>query len=166
MSFPTLDATIVRRAEQRFAGGDPTARTRFIATSDQTANDFGLFEYRIDPGGGGPGPHYHRGYSETFIVLEGELAVLSGHEWTTVGEGDLVYVPRHGVHGFESASADVGARFLILFTPGVPREKYFDGLLDLRRGGRTPTPEEIDEFAARHDQVNLRDWTTDRDRLP
>jgi quercetin dioxygenase-like cupin family protein len=155
MSFPTPDATIVRRAAQAFAGGDPS-RTRFVATSRQTNNDFGLFEYRLEPGGGGPGPHYHAGFSETFYVLEGQLAVLSARTWTTAGEGDLVYVPRHGVHGFRSASEDVGARFLILFTPGVPREDYFTGLAELRRAGATT--EQIDAFAARHDQINLHDW--------
>ena len=158
--FASLHATVVRTAEQPFAGGDPSASTRFVATSAQTRNDFGLFEYRLAPGGGGPGPHYHAGFSETFYVLDGELAVLDGHDWTIAGAGDLVYVPRHGVHGFRSVAEDVGARFLILFTPGIPREDYFTGLLQARADGRTPTQEEIDEFARRHDQVNLHDWTS------
>ena len=160
MSFPTLEATVVRRSEQPFAGNDPTARTRFVATSAQTGNDFGLYEYRLEPGGGGPAPHYHAGFSETFYVLEGQLAVLSGHDWTVADEGDLVYVPRHGVHAFRSAAEDVGARFLILFTPGVRREDYFTGLLELRHDGHVPTAEEIDAFAAEHDQINLHDWPT------
>lgn len=162
MSFPTLDATIVRRADQPFAGGDSAARTRFVATSAQTNNDFGLFEYRLEPGGGGPEPHYHPSFSESFYILEGQLAVLSGHDWTTAGEGDLVYVPRHGVHAFHAASEDVGARFLILFTPGIPREEYFSGLPTLRRDGHAPTQEELDAFAERHGQVNLHDWTMNR----
>lgn len=160
MSFPTLQPTTIRRAEQRFAGGQRSGRTRFVATSAQTRNDFGLFEQNLEPGAGGPGPHYHAGFSETFFVIEGELAVLADRQWTTAGPGDLIYVPRHGVHGFRAARADIGARFLILFTPGIPREDYFEGLLELRRDGREPTTAEIDAFAARHDQVNLRDWTT------
>lgn len=151
MSFPTLDATIIRRPAQPFAGDDPSGSTRFIATSAQTNNDFGLYEYRLAPGSGGPAPHYHAGFSETFYVLEGQLAVLSGHDWTTAGEGDLVYVPRHGVHAFRSASEEIGARFLILFVPGVNRERYFDGLVELRRGGRSPSSDELDAFAALHD---------------
>jgi quercetin dioxygenase-like cupin family protein len=144
-------ATFSRRADQRTAG-----RTRFVATGAQTRGDFGLFEVRMSPGGSGPGPHLHRTFSESFLVLEGALAVLSGAEWTTAHAGDLVYVPRSGVHGFRSAGPDTGARFLILFTPGIPREDYFEGLLALHADGRVPTTAEVDAFALRHDQLNLR----------
>lgn len=140
-----------RRHDQRSAG-----RTRFVATGAQTRGDYGLFEVTMAPGGSGPGPHLHRTFSESFLVLEGSLAVLSGEEWTTADAGDLVYVPRSGVHAFASAGPDVGARFLILFTPGIPREQYFAGLLELHAGGRTPSTAEIDAFALQHDQLNLR----------
>ena len=152
MSHLPDPATFSPRAEQSSAG-----RTRFVATGTQTRGDFGLFEVTMSPGGGGPGPHLHRTFSESFHVLEGELAVLDGDTWTTASAGDLVYVPRSSVHGFRAAGPDVGARFLILFTPGIPREEYFEGLLELHAGGRTPTVEEIDAFALRHDQLNLRD---------
>lgn len=145
-------ATFSRRDDQRSAG-----RTRFVATGAQTRGDFGLFEVTMAPGGSGPGPHLHRTFSESFHVLEGSLAVLANDEWTTAHAGDLVYVPRSGVHAFRSVGPDVGARFQILFTPGIPREEYFEGLLELHAGGRTPSTEEIDEFALRHDQLNLRD---------
>jgi quercetin dioxygenase-like cupin family protein len=145
-------ATFSRRADQRSAG-----QTRFVATGVQTRGDFGLFEVTMPPGGRGPGPHLHRTFSESFHVLEGSLAVLSGAEWTTAHAGDLVYVPRSGVHGFRAAGPDIGARFLILFSPGTPREDYFEGLLELHADGRTPTTAEIDAFALRHDQLNLRD---------
>jgi quercetin dioxygenase-like cupin family protein len=140
-----------RHADQRSA-----ARTRFVATGSQTRGDFGLFEVTMPPGGGGPGPHLHRTFSESFHVLEGELAVYTGEEWTTASAGDLLYVPRSSVHGFRSAGPDVGARFLILFTPGIAREDYFEGLVELHADGRTPSTEEIDAFALRHDQLNIR----------
>jgi len=151
MSHLPDPATFSRHADQPSAG-----RTRFIATGGQTRGDFGLFEVTMPPGGSGPGPHLHRTFSESFHVLEGALEVLDGEEWTTAHAGDLVYVPRSGVHGFRSAGPDVGARFLILFTPGIPREDYFTGLVQLHADGRTPTTEEIDAFALRHDQLNLR----------
>lgn len=152
MSFVPDRATVSRRAEQGTAG-----RARFVATGQQTRGDFGLFEMTMPPGGGGPGPHYHRTFSESFYVVEGRLAVLSGDEWVTLEAGELGYVPRSGVHGFRSTDEHTGARFLILFTPGAPREAYFGGLAAMYAGGRTPTNEEIDAFAAQHDQVNLRE---------
>lgn len=152
MTYLPDPATFSRRDDQRSAG-----RTRFLATGSQTRGDFGLFEVTMPPGGSGPGPHLHRTFSESFHVLEGSLAVLVGSDWTTAGPGDLVYVPRSGLHGFRAAGPDVGARFLILFTPGIPREEYFEGLVALHANGRTPSTAEIDEFALRHDQLNLRD---------
>ena len=150
MSYLPDPAVFSRRDDQPSAG-----RTRFVATGTQTRGDFGLFEVTMAPGGSGPGPHLHRTFSESFHVLEGSLAVLAGDSWTTAHAGDLVYVPRSGVHGFRAAGPDVGARFLILFTPGIPREDYFTGLHELTTGGRTPTTAEIDAFALRHDQLNL-----------
>jgi quercetin dioxygenase-like cupin family protein len=152
MSYLSDPATFSRRADQRTAG-----RTRFVATGSQTRGDFGLFEVTMRPGGSGPPPHLHRTFSESFHVLEGSLAVLAGAEWTTAHAGDLVHVPRSGVHAFRAAGPDVGARFLILFTPGIPREDYFEGLVELHADGRTPTTAEIDAFALQHDQLNLRD---------
>ena len=151
MTYLPDPATVSRRADQRSAG-----RTRFIATGSQTRGDFGLYEYTLPPGADGATPHLHRTFSESFHVLEGSLDVLAGDEWTTAQARDLVYVPRSGVHAFRAAGPDVGARFLILFTPGIPREDYFTGLLELHAGGRTPTTEEIDAFALQHDQLNLR----------
>ena len=152
MTYLPDPATWSRQEDQGSAG-----RTRFIATGSQTRGDFGLFEVTMPPGGSGPGPHLHRTFSESFHVLEGSLDVLDGDRWTTAHAGDLVYVPRSGVHAFRAAGPDVGARFLILFTPGIAREDYFTGLVELHAGGRTPSTAEIDEFALRHDQLNLRD---------
>jgi quercetin dioxygenase-like cupin family protein len=152
MSHLPDPATFSRRGDQPSAG-----RTRFVATGAQTRGDFGMFEMTMPPGGNGPGPHLHRTFSESFLVLDGSLNVLGNDRWTTVHAGDLLYVPRSGVHAFSSAGPDTGARFLILFTPGIPREDYFTGLLELHAGGRQPTTAEIDAFALRHDQLNLRD---------
>ncbi|MGY1712340.1 cupin domain-containing protein [Geodermatophilus sp. SYSU D00758] len=150
MSHLLDGAAYSRRADQRVVG-----RTRFVATGGQTRGDLGVFEATLPPGGGGPGPHLHRTFSESFHVLEGRLRVLDGSTWNTAGPGDFVYVPRSGVHGF-TALEDEGCRFLILFTPGAPREGYFEGMVALHEGGRTPSTEELDELAARHDQLNLR----------
>lgn len=152
MSYLPDPATFSRQEDQELAG-----HIRFLATGGQTRGDFGLYEMTLPPGGGGPGPHVHRTFSESFHVLEGRLAVLDGDTWSTAGPGDLVYVPRSGVHGFHAADDAAGCRFLLLFTPGAPREGYFRGMVDLHAEGRTPTTEELDDMAAQYDQINLRD---------
>jgi hypothetical protein len=41
---------------------------------------------------------------------------------------------------------------LLLFTPGAPREAYFEGLAELAASGRQLTQEEMTEFYRQHDQ--------------
>ena len=156
MTYPHPPAVVVRRDEQRPAGGDPTSRVRFIALGSQTNEDFGLYEYVLPAGAAGAMPHYHTGFSESFYLLSGQLSVLSGEERVILSAGELAYVPRTGIHGFDNASDTEAAHFLILFAPGAAREGYFDGLAELRAGGRSPTIEEIDELARRFDQINVR----------
>lgn len=127
-----------------------------VATGEMTGGEFGLFEVDIDPGGGTAGPHYHTGFSESFYVLAGSVALTLGDEVVVAGPGDFAFVPRNGVHGFTNASDDEPARMLILFTPGVAREQYFRELIGLYLSDPSPSDEQIDAVAARHDQINLR----------
>jgi quercetin dioxygenase-like cupin family protein len=147
-------AVISRLAEQHVLR-TATTTTRFVALGSQTERDFGLYEYVLAASTGGVGAHYHRNFTETFYVLEGELGVLNGRDWVTVGAGDLVYVPRESVHGFRNTT-DSQARFLILFTPGIPREEYFTANAARRAAGIELTEAEQDAFAAEHDQYNVR----------
>jgi mannose-6-phosphate isomerase-like protein (cupin superfamily) len=157
MSYAHPPAVVVARDDQPFAAGTPDSRVRFLGLGSQTNNDYGLFECHLPAGTNGAGPHYHQGFSESFYILEGRLSVLSGDRRIVASAGDLVYVPRLGIHGFDNASDDQLARFLILFVPGSPREGYFEGLYRLRTQGRAPAVEEIDELARRFDQINIRD---------
>jgi quercetin dioxygenase-like cupin family protein len=127
---------------------------RYVGTGAFSGGDFGLFESELAPGADGPGPHYHQHFSESFYILEGQLAVVTGSDTIVAGAGDFIYVPRDAVHGFKTASTEELARVLILFTPGIAREQYFEGLIELRARGAST--EEIDQFARFHDQVYLR----------
>lgn len=153
MSFPTeaAGAGVYRyRADAEQAG--PAI---FTAPGDVVGGGFGLFETAATPGRIGAVPHYHQGFSESFWVISGRLAVMSGTEWQVLGSGDFAHVPVNGVHAF-AAVGDELARFLILFVPGAPREEYFRRLAEhLERGA---SAEEIDAMARECDQVNLRDW--------
>ena len=154
MSFPEPagPVTVHRAADPPAIAGPPSVR--FIAPGSATAGRFGLFEYRMDARGPGPGPHYHRTFSESFYVLSGELTIFDGTRWTPFAVGDYAHVADGGVHGFRN-DADVPAAFLILFAPGIPRERFFTELAEIRQSGRELDQEEWPEFYARHDQVNL-----------
>jgi hypothetical protein len=40
---------------------------------------------------------------------------------------------------------------LILFAPGAPRERYFEGLAEIGRTGVRPSDEDMAEFYRNHD---------------
>jgi hypothetical protein len=58
-------------------------------------------------------------------------------------------VPEGGVHGFRNESGEP-ASMLLLFTPGAPREDYFETLADAARRDAM-TSEDWTEFFLRHD---------------
>jgi quercetin dioxygenase-like cupin family protein len=123
---------------------------RAVAVGAQTHGDFGLFRGEL-AAGTEIAAHFHRAFSESFYILSGEIELWNGAVWSAASSGELVHVPRGGVHGFrvpEGAAADV----LMLFTPGIPREQFFLELLEIRQSGRTPTSDEWTEFYRRHDQ--------------
>lgn len=129
----------------------PTTKSKFLATSALTDGHFGLFQWDMAPQAGGPSAHYHKTFSESFYVLDGEVRLFDGANWVTAVKGDYLYVPPNGIHAFRNDS-DAPASMLILFAPGPPREKYFLGLAEIADSGRTLTDEERTEFLASHDQ--------------
>jgi quercetin dioxygenase-like cupin family protein len=102
----------------------------YLANEENTGGDYGLYRVELAPKAGGPGPHYHRAMSEAFFVLSGAMELYDGREWVQGDQGDFLFVPPGGVHGFRNV-ADDPASILMLFAPGAPREHYFEGLAQL-----------------------------------
>ena len=152
MSFPEPAVTVHRATDPPDIAGPPDVR--FVAPGSVTASRFGLFEYRMAARSPGPRPHYHRTFSESFYVLSGELTIFDGQAWSAFGVGDYVHVADGGVHAFRNDGDDPAA-FLILFAPGIARERFFTELAEIRRGGQELSEQEWVQFYARHDQVNL-----------
>jgi quercetin dioxygenase-like cupin family protein len=91
---------------------------------------------------------------ESFFVLDGSVRAHDGEGWRDAEPGDFLYVPPGGVHGFRNESG-APASMLILFTPGAPREAYFEGLAELARGEREMTAEEFQAFCIEHDNIYI-----------
>ncbi len=60
-------------------------------------------------------------------------------------------MPVGGLHAFRNDSGAT-AEMLLLFTPGAPRERYFEELAAMRAEGRQLSPEDRTAFLAEHDQ--------------
>lgn len=125
-------------------------RVHYLATGAGTDGDFGLYRWEMGPTRSGPDPHFHRSISESFYVLAGTVSIYDGTGWLPAAPGDFVHVPPGGVHGFRNESGEP-ASMLLHFSPGAPRERYFEGLVD----AATLNDEERLEFYLRHDNVWL-----------
>jgi mannose-6-phosphate isomerase-like protein (cupin superfamily) len=146
-------------AALRRADADPELTYRnggtvsYLATTESTAGQFGLYRWDFGTAVSGPDPHFHRSISETFFILSGTVRVYDGREWLDARAGDLMFVPAGGVHGFRNESG-ARASMLLLFAPGAPREEYFETLKRLGEG-LTMTRDERESFFAAHDNVWL-----------
>ncbi len=122
----------------------------YLATGTSTNGNFGLYRWEVGVQPSGAAPHFHRTISESFFILSGTVRVFNGERWIDATAGDFVHVPPGGVHGFRNESGEP-ASFLLLFTPGAPREGYFETLAEIA-SGRPFTPEEWQEHYELHDQ--------------
>ncbi len=144
-----VSATL-RRADQEAELRTGTGFAHYLATSASTNGQFGLYRWDMGPEPSGPGPHFHRTFSESFFVLDGSVRLYDGNRWVDAGPKDFCFVPEGGVHGFRNESGEP-ASLLILFAPGAPREGYFEGIVEIVSREREPSEEELDEFFTKHD---------------
>ncbi|AKU15610.1 cupin domain-containing protein [Luteipulveratus mongoliensis] len=125
----------------------------YLATGASTGGAFGMYRWNFGTQVSGPDPHFHRTISESFFILSGVVKIHDGHDWGERTAGDFVHVPPGGVHGFRNESG-APASMLLMFTPGAPREEYFETLKRLG-DGLTMTDEEKDAFYLAHDNYWL-----------
>ncbi|CAN5686559.1 hypothetical protein BH20ACT14_BH20ACT14_01210 [soil metagenome] len=106
--------------------------------------ELSLIEFEVKSGGEVQ-PHLHRGHSDSFYVLEGELEFRTGDEVVIATAGTFVLSPPGVVHSFRNTSAEP-ARLLNLHTPGGFVE-YWRELVALHEQGIQPD----DTFFEHHD---------------
>ncbi|MEU4573126.1 cupin domain-containing protein [Nonomuraea sp. ATR24] len=123
----------------------------YLGTGASTNGAFGLYRWEMGPRPSGPAPHFHRTITESFYVLSGTIRLYDGTTWIDGKPGDFLFVPEGGVHAFRNESGEP-ASMLILFTPGAPREAYFEESVALMASGRQPSAEELADLYLRHDQ--------------
>lgn len=124
----------------------------YLARGIDTNGQYGLFRWDMGAGPGGPAPHFHRTMSEAFFVVSGAIRLYDGTDWLDARPGDFCFVPEGGIHGFRNESGEP-ASMLILFSPGAPREQYFEGLVEMFRPGREVSEDEFRAFCERHDNI-------------
>src|SRR3954469_17005339 len=117
--------TVIPPGGGEVIGDSPERRGEIL--SDPNAG--GATWSRFGPGRDGADLHVHRGHSDLFYVLDGELTVRLGPSGDEVPgpAGTLVRVPPLVVHGFRNAS-DEDMRYLNFHAPGSGFADYMRGL--------------------------------------
>jgi quercetin dioxygenase-like cupin family protein len=110
--------------------------------------ELSLLEVTFDPGSG-VDPHFHKGHSDSFYILEGELEFHVGDEVFTATPASYVLAPPGVVHWFRNVS-DAPTRMLNLHTPGGFAQ-YRRELKALRDQGIEPDR----AFFERHDVFDV-----------
>lgn len=89
----------------------------FIKTTRETAGALTEIEVELSPGGGTP-LHFHKDFTEQFIVLEGELSIQLGKKLVKILRPGMAYTVRKmEVHRFYNAT-DKKVKFTTIIAPG------------------------------------------------
>ncbi|EDM36216.1 Cupin 2, conserved barrel [Pedobacter sp. BAL39] len=123
---------------------------RVLISGAETGGAFATIEMHV-PSGGGPGPHAHPDFQESFYVLEGEVEVQSEEGIYTAGKGSYISIPKGGiVHGFKNKS-DHLAKLLCVVVPSGLEEMFLEIGVPVRENEFLPPPP-LDEEGLKHIQ--------------
>jgi quercetin dioxygenase-like cupin family protein len=101
------------------------AQMRVLASGDATTGGaFALTEFAGTGEGAWTVPHLHRGFEESFFILDGLFTFTVGEEAIAASPGMYILVPRGTAHTISAAAG--GGRFLTLMVPGGLEEMFFE----------------------------------------
>lgn len=91
-------------------------KATLIKSAEETQGAYSLLEIELVPGGGNM-VHAHDLFSESFRVLEGELAITVDHCELTLHSGDAYTVEPNRFHCFRNKTENP-VKFMVTLTPG------------------------------------------------
>ena len=98
---------------------------RILVSGKQTGGAFATIDMLVPPGGG-PGPHAHPDFEETFYVVDGDVEVRSEAGAYIAQKGSYVVIPKGGiVHCFKNKS-DKMAHLLCTVIPAGLEDLFLE----------------------------------------
>ncbi len=89
---------------------------RIVIPGKATGGAYSVIEMLVPPGGG-PGPHAHAGFQESFYVLDGEVEIKTEDGTYTADKGTFVNIPLGGLVHFFKNKTDKMARLWCVVVP-------------------------------------------------
>lgn len=97
---------------------------RIVITGKQTAGAYAVIEMLVPPNGG-PGPHAHANFQESFYVLDGEVEVKTERQTYAAKKGSFINIPLGGiVHCFKNKIAQTARLWCVVVPAGL--EDFFE----------------------------------------
>ncbi|MFD1874933.1 cupin domain-containing protein [Hymenobacter bucti] len=116
---------------------------RILVSGKDTAGAFATIDMLIPPGGG-PGPHAHADFEESFYVIDGEIEVKSEFGNFLAGKGSFIRIPKGGVvHGFKNESQQMAHLLCTVVPAGL--ETLFEEIGQPVAAGHFLPPMHMDE---------------------
>lgn len=113
---------------------------RILISGKETDGAFSMIDMLIPPGGG-PGPHAHTEFQESFFVVDGEIEVKSEAGTYVATKGSFVSIPKGGmIHCFKNKS-DKLAHLLCTVVPSGLDEFFEEIGTPVPFGEFLPVPE-------------------------
>ncbi|GAB3507948.1 hypothetical protein GCM10027341_43230 [Spirosoma knui] len=92
---------------------------RLVITGEQTKGAYAVIDMLVPPGGG-PGPHAHPHFQESFYVLNGEIEVKTESETYIARKGSFLNIPIGGVvHSFKNKSDQIAHLWCTVVPAGL-----------------------------------------------
>lgn len=101
----------------------------FMQTAAATNGRITTLQVTLMPGGGTP-LHYHKNFSETFVVVEGVLTITLKHKTISLTTGQKLTVEQGQVHRFSNESSEP----VIFTTVILPGSEGFENALRILYG--------------------------------
>jgi quercetin dioxygenase-like cupin family protein len=112
---------------------------RILVDGAASGGAFAIIEMLVPPGGG-PVPHRHPGFQETFVIAEGEVTMRTGRGSFHAPTGSTVHIPLDGpVHCFKNES-DAPAKLLCTVIPAGLDAMFREAGTPLAPGEPAPAP--------------------------
>jgi quercetin dioxygenase-like cupin family protein len=92
---------------------------RIVISGKQTGGAYAVIDMLVPPGGG-PGPHSHADFQESFYVLDGEVEIKTEDGTYTAGKGSFAEIPLGGlVHFFKNKTDKVAHLWCVVVPAGL-----------------------------------------------
>lgn len=120
---------------------------RILVSGNQTGGAFATIDMLIPPNGG-PGPHAHPDFEESFYVISGEIEVKSEFGTYNATKGSFINIPKGGViHAFKNKTSETAHLLCTVVPAGL--ETFFEEVGKPVALGKFLPPPPMDPESAR-----------------